>query len=151
MPKNQSLALHRRSEAVRHFKNGCTFAQIAEKVGYAHRGTAHKVVTAALKDRIVEDIDEHRRLEVDRLDALQCEMWDIVSGPAPVSQRMRAARLIIQIIKERAKILGLYDHPPERPRMLIEPRENNPGKATSGPCSCQCHDPVARERMTSGS
>lgn len=121
MSRSRTLALSRKCEAVRHFRAGCTFDQIAKKVGFAHRGTAHRMVTEAFRERIDEDIDTHRRLEVERLDAVQAAMWDIMASSEPFEDRTKAAALIVAVIKERSKILGLYDHAPAEPRLLINP------------------------------
>lgn len=138
MPRSRTAALSRKSEALRLFANGCTFSEIANRVGYAHRGTAHKVVNAALRERIADDIDEYRRSEVARLDELQSVIWDELDAAA-TGGRLRAAALILKIIEQRAKVLGLYHQSAEPPRMLIDPSLGNPGKATSEECHCDCH------------
>ena len=119
MGRSRTLALKRKSDAVRHHREGATFDQIAKKVGFANRGTAHRVVTRAYKERIVDDIDFHRRSEVDRLDAVQSEMWEILDESTVNDERFKAAGVILKVIDLRSKILGLYDHPPAQPQMLI--------------------------------
>jgi len=125
MPRSQSLALARRSDAVCLFRQGRTFEQIANSVGFANRGTAHRVVRKAFESRIVEDIDLHRQFELERLDAVQAAVWDpMVAGD------IGAANVILKIIHERAQLLGLLDHPPRVQQMLIQPGGGNTGKAT---------------------
>jgi hypothetical protein len=138
MSRSRTAALHRKSEALRHFASGCTFDEVARRVGFAHRGTAHKVVNAALRERIAEDVDEYRRLEVARLDALQSALWDELDSGA-TNIRLRAAALILKVIEQRAKVLGLHHRSAEPPRMLVAPRRGNSEKATSDGCGCDCH------------
>lgn len=125
MGRSRTLALARKSEAVRHFRNGCTFDQIAKKVGFANRGTAHRVVTQAYTERIADDIDAHRALEVCRLDAVQAEMWDVMDKSTAAGERIAAANVILKVIDQRSKLLGLYDHPPAPPQMLINRPNGN--------------------------
>lgn len=131
MPRSRTLALSRQTEAVALRREGHTFDQIATKVGYANRGTAYRVVKAAFETRIAADIDEHRAMEVARLDALQSEMWDVLDSATKPEQRVSATSMILKIVQARSKLLGLYDNPAEPARMLIDPSLSNPGKATS--------------------
>ena len=130
MPKSRTLALARQSDAVALFREGQTFDQIAGAVGFANRGTAHRVVTKAFRERLVENIDMHRQLELDRLDDLQATLWPLME-----SGDVKAAALILEVIGQRSKLLGLLDHRPA-PRVLVndsaveESDEGNPGKAT---------------------
>lgn len=121
MPRSTTLALSRKADAVTLFRQGNTFEQIARKVGFSHRGTAHRAVKTALKEHIVEDIEDYRRQEVMRLDAVQSELWDIMTSDAPVLVRIRASASILKVIDLRCKVLGLYDRPPTPPQMLVDP------------------------------
>jgi hypothetical protein len=51
---------------------------------------------------IAPSIEEHRELEMDRLDILQRTYW----GPA-VNGNLRAADYVLRVIDKRAKLLGL--------------------------------------------
>ncbi len=55
---------------------GYTYQQIADELGYANRGTVHRVVQQTLQSVQTENVEMLRALEVDRLDALQCGLWD---------------------------------------------------------------------------
>src|SRR6476659_5095354 len=74
--RNRALAAERRSRAVEMALTGSSYQAIADELGYANRGTVYRLVKNALEDRQVETIDELRRLEVDRLDALQVAIWE---------------------------------------------------------------------------
>ena len=54
---------------------GCSYEQFAREVGYANRGTAHRVVAKALSERLADDIDQLREMELARLDALLASLW----------------------------------------------------------------------------
>ncbi len=122
MPRSRTRALAKQSDAVDLFRKGKTFEEIASSVGYANRGTAHRVVTNAFRSRVVENIDVHRQMEVDRLDDLQAALYPLVDAG-----NLEAIRTVVQIIHERSRILGLYEHLPER-RVLVS--EGNTGEAT---------------------
>jgi hypothetical protein len=84
---------------------GSSYQAIADKLGYANRGTVYRLVKNALEDRQVESIDELRQLEADRLDALQVAIWE-----GAMSGDVRAVAAVVRIMHLRAKILGLYSH-----------------------------------------
>ena len=82
--------------------DGVSYGAIAAEVGYSHRGTAYKAVHKALAERVVEGVDTLRRLEVDRLDALQAALW-----PTALAGDTAAATIVLRIIEQRARLLGL--------------------------------------------
>ena len=51
-------------------KQGWTYEQIAADLGYTDRSSAHKAVSAALRDLVNPRAEELRQLEAERLDAL---------------------------------------------------------------------------------
>jgi hypothetical protein len=72
------------------------------KLGYANRGTVHRLVHTALTRELDEDVENHRRLEGDRLDALQMSVWGTAMGGDAA-----AAHQVVQIIRTRCRLLGL--------------------------------------------
>lgn len=71
-------------EAVRLKTAGCTYEQIAAELGYANRGTVHRIVSEALQARETDSIDLLRQVELDRLDALQLSLWPrAMAGDVP--------------------------------------------------------------------
>ena len=83
---------------------GMSYEQIAQQVGYANKGTAHKVIAKALERREVEDVDFLRAVEVGRLNALQAALWD-----RAMSGNLAACRSILHILDLRSRLLGLYE------------------------------------------
>ena len=101
--RNRALAAERRRRAVEMALGGATYQQIAQGMGYANRGTVHRIVQQALRQREVDGIDEVRLLELGRLDALQAALW----GPA-LEGDTRAAVVVLRLIDRRCRLLGLY-------------------------------------------
>ncbi len=140
----KALANWRKCRAVELAMDGKTYDQIAREVGYANRGTAHRVVMKALADRLLDDVEELREFEAARLDALQAALWD-----KAMSGDVRSTISILRIIDRRCRLLGLYDHKAveEFPRYLVMPEAGlgNPGEAThastAGDC-CSCSSAV---------
>ncbi len=111
--RNRPLAAWRKATAVELAVEGHTYDTIAKQVGYAYRGTAHRVVRQALDERIADNVDELRATEVARLDALQAAVW-----PAAMAGDLEAVRQVTALIEKRARLLGLYPtgrHKPEEP------------------------------------
>ena len=100
--RNRALAAARQARAVELATHGMTYQQIADELGYANRGTVYRLVQTALTRELQEDVETHRRLERDRLDALQVSLWE-----RAMSGDLAAAHQVIQIIRTRCRLLGL--------------------------------------------
>ena len=98
----RALASWRRSRALALAMSGCTYDEIAAQVGYANRGSAWKVVNAALRSASAGLATEYRDLELARLDALQAAHW-----PQAMSGSVKAADLVLRVIDRRIRLLGL--------------------------------------------
>jgi hypothetical protein len=86
---------------------GLSYDDIAEQVGYTNRGTAWRAVQHALRERTLQAVDEHREMELARLDALQAAHWEAaVSG-----SDLKAAELCLKVSAQRIKLLGLEASP----------------------------------------
>lgn len=83
-------------------REGKTWQQIAEAVNYATAMGAWKAYQRACQRTLQEPTDEARRIELDRLDALQRTYWE----PA-VEGNLRAADFVLRVIDRRARILGI--------------------------------------------
>ncbi len=114
--RNRPLAAWRRARAVELAIEGHTYEQIADAVGYSNRGSAHRAVKKALDQRIAEGVDELRRLEVDRLDALQSSLW-----PQALAGDLAAAGQVLRIINTRSRLLGLMPTGRHKPEAPLEP------------------------------
>ncbi len=102
---------------------GHTYDQIAAEVGYANRGTAYKVVQAALGARTVAGVDALRSVESARLNALQAALW-----PDAMAGDVSAVQAVLKIVMQRCRLVGLVDPrpaapEPERPRSVVVPPE----------------------------
>jgi transposase-like protein len=117
--RNRPLAAWRKARAVELAIEGCTYDQIAAEVGYANRGTAYKVVQAALGARTVAGVDALRSVESARLDALQAALW-----PDAMAGDVSAVQAIVKIVMQRCRLLGLLGpgeaaRPSEQPRSVV--------------------------------
>lgn len=71
--RDRALAKWRKARAVELRIEGRGYDDIAREVGYANRGTAHRVVQKALSARTADGVDRLRVMEVARLNALQLQ------------------------------------------------------------------------------
>jgi hypothetical protein len=98
----KALTEHRRTRVVELVTSGLSYEQAAAEVGYRSRSAAWKAFHRALADREVEAIDEHRVIEVARLDAVQAAYWD-----EAVSGDVQAAQVVLRCIDQRSRLQGL--------------------------------------------
>ena len=110
--RNRALAAYRRTKAIEMATAGCTYQQIADELGYANRGTVHRIVRQALEVQQAESVELLREVEVRRLDALQTGLWE-----AALAGDVDAVHACLRIIQARIKVLGLAESgPAKRPR-----------------------------------
>ena len=81
---------------------GWTYQAIADEVGYANRGTVHRIVQQTLAKHEVESIELHRNLELARLDSLLKTYF-----PQAISGDLKSAELVLKISALRIKLLRL--------------------------------------------
>ena len=100
--RDRALATWRRTRSVELKIAGHSYQEIAEELGYANRGTVHKIIKEALAGREADAVDMLRQVEVDRLNALQAAVWSrAIQGHLP---SIAAAQ---RLIEARCKVLGL--------------------------------------------
>lgn len=99
-PKAQSL--HREARAVELLMAGRDYDQIAAELGYSSRSGAWRAVQRALRKRREAVAGEYLAFELDRLDTLQCALWDAAINGDP-----KAVDGILKIIDRRCELLGL--------------------------------------------
>lgn len=94
--------LERETQVIDLRRQGLTFDQIAEAVGYTTAGGAKHAYDRAMKRIIAPDVEQIRVVEADRLDIAQAAIWGrVVVGDLP------AITTLIRIMERRAKLLGL--------------------------------------------
>jgi len=96
----------RQRRAIELRRSGCTFDEIAVKLGYSGRGGAYKAVRKALRSVIEQPALEFLALELSRLDALQQAVWDQALRGDP-----KAVDAVLKIMDRRATYLGLNAPP----------------------------------------
>lgn len=100
--KNHVLAAQRRTAAVRLLREGQTYQQVADTLGYANKGTVHRLVRKALVAHEVDEVDSYRHTELERLDALQAALWD-----QALAGDVRASEQCLRIVQTRVRLLAL--------------------------------------------
>lgn len=126
----------RRTEATKLRRQGWTLQEIADKYGVSVV-TVHRDIQLVLRRTIeagVTEMDEHRALELERIDSAIFEVMSILEGRNPESKhsvelaayetdedtsvddalearaelRLKAVDRLVKLNQERAKLLGLY-------------------------------------------
>lgn len=113
MPKSKSDALAKRQQAVRLHKDGATFDQIAEQVGWANRGTAFTAVMQEYRARIDEDVMEKRARALLEADQIRAGLCDVIQTTDSDSVKVHALGRLLDVNKHIAKLQGLVDYVPK--------------------------------------
>lgn len=99
---SKARSVHREARAVELLMAGRDYDHIAAELGYSSRSGAWRAVQRALRKRREEVAGEYLTLELDRLDALQCALWDDAIAGDP-----KAVEGVLKIIDRRCELLGL--------------------------------------------
>ena len=102
MATSRAVAAVKRAKVVEAVADGATYEQAAQQAGYATRSGAYKAFWKALDGREAEAVEDHRALELARLDALQAPLWE-----KALSGDVKAANAVLRIIDQRVRLLGL--------------------------------------------
>ncbi len=102
MATSRAVAAVKRAKVVEAVAEGATYERAAKQAGYATRSGAYKAFWKAVDGREADAVDEHRMLEVQRLDALQVAIWD-----KALSGDIKALNAVLRIIEQRSRLLGL--------------------------------------------
>lgn len=101
--KRKLTAAERKRKVLELRLKGLDFRTIAQRVGYANPGTAHRAYTSALQDIPKAAADELRTTELARYDQAQLLiMRKIRKGD------LDAVHALIRLSDQRAKLTGLY-------------------------------------------
>ncbi len=111
---------------------GLGYAEIAREVGYANKGTAHKVIAQALEARECQDVDLLRQVELDRLDALQVALW-----PRAVRGDVPAVLAVLRVLDQRIRLLGLAEVPRKQKPQDAWPSCHGPATVVIHPDDCR--------------
>lgn len=101
-PKNDPALIEREAEVLKLRRGGLTFDLIAERVGYRHASSAHAAYVRACKRIVQSDVEEIRKVEIDRLDVAQAAIWgNVLKGDT------KAVDTLLRLMSRRAALLGL--------------------------------------------
>lgn len=81
---------------------GATFDQIGKQLGYASASGAYNAYRRACLKIIYEEVEETRKMEMDRLDNAQTRIM-----PAVNLGDIQAVNALLRIMERRARLLGL--------------------------------------------
>jgi len=94
--------VEKRADAIRLRISGCSYDQIAERLGYANRSSAFKAVEAGRLAILAEPAAELVALECARLDELMVALW-----PKALAGDVQAVDRVLRVMERRARYLGL--------------------------------------------
>lgn len=104
-PKGQAPkpeVLQKETQVVALRREGRTWDQIAQIVGYKDPSGAHSAYMRASARVVAEDVEAIRQIETERLDMLQSAYWtQAMSGDVPSGLQ------VLRIMERRSKLLGL--------------------------------------------
>ena len=100
--RDKALASARKQRAIELKMQGMSYQQIADEMGYSSRGTVYTIIRDAQSAHLDDTVEEHRRLELERLDALQASLW----GRAMAGDVL-ATMAVVKVIESRVRLLGL--------------------------------------------
>lgn len=102
-PRKKPLAAaEQQARALALRKQGWTYQEIADELGYANPSGPFKAITKALKALIQEPTDALRRMELERLDLILKSLM-----PALLKGSPRHAEVALKAMDRRAALLGL--------------------------------------------
>lgn len=102
MATSRAVAAVKRAKVVEAVADGATYDQAAKQAGYATRSGAYKAFWKAIDGREADAVEQHRALELARLDALQVGLWDRAEAGD-----VKAVNAVLRIIEQRSRLLGL--------------------------------------------
>lgn len=99
----------RRAEVWKLRKSGLTYDEIAKRLGATAAQIASDITACFKRYRTLteKETEDARRLELERLDAVQAAWWDRAVGTKFQPAEERAWRVIEGVMNRRAKLLGL--------------------------------------------
>ncbi|MFO0851666.1 MAG: sigma factor-like helix-turn-helix DNA-binding protein [Gemmataceae bacterium] len=111
--------------ALEYRKQGCTYQQIADRLGCGIK-TAHKHVNQALarlREDCRETAEEVRTLELQKLDQMEARLVEQIEafGAVPSKECHRAMELRLKVIQQRCKLLGLTAPPTQQVNVIAPP------------------------------
>ncbi len=117
VPHRDVNAAERATMAVELLKQRFSYDEIAKRCGYSDRKSAWNAIQRELKRRIVPKIDEYRAQELDILDKIHQEVWQVAFNTADekgdIKTNLWAVDRLLELSKDRRKLLNLDVRPEE--------------------------------------
>jgi hypothetical protein len=100
--KPNTEVLNKENQVVELRRQGLTWQQIADTVGYSAPMSAYDAWHRANRRIVADGIDDIRKIEQERLDIAQAAIWpEVIQGEIP------AVNTLLKIMERRSKLLGL--------------------------------------------
>lgn len=103
-----ATAAEKRKKALDLRRAGWSYQDIADEVGYANKGSAHRAVKQGIAAITRESATELLELELERLDDMFAGLYE-----AARQGDLFSVDRALKIIDQRARFLGLYERKPE--------------------------------------
>ena len=101
--RKELAVLEREHRVVKLRTQGRTYESIAKELGYADASGAREAWLRATKRAPVDNINEYRQIQMNRLESLVAILW-----PKIEAGDLQAFPHLMSALKEEATILGLY-------------------------------------------
>lgn len=110
-------AAERACMAMELLKQRLSYDEIATRCGYSSRAAAWTAIQREMQRRIVPKIDEYRHQELDILDKIHQEVWQVAFDTAnkegEIKTNLWAVDRLLELSKDRRKLLNLDVRPEE--------------------------------------
>lgn len=83
-------------------REGHTWSEISQEVGYQSPSGSRDAFIRAMQRVLVDDVEDLRALEYDRLEHLHAAHWE-----KAISGDIKSTEVVLKIMDRRAKLLGL--------------------------------------------
>ena len=116
--KRRLTGREREAQAIELRKEGYTYQEIADTLGYRSPSGARDAILRAMKRLLpAENVEEVRSMEVARLDAIMRRLWKKLKPEAFGKDELLVVDRILKVMDRRARLYGL--DAPER-QIVIE-------------------------------
>lgn len=104
--KERAIAAHERAvKALTLLRDGYTYRQIADALGYKSTASVHEAVQRLLKRLPKQTVEEMREIERERLDRFHKVLADMTENGGKMAPR--AIEVAVRVSERRAKLFGL--------------------------------------------
>lgn len=119
---NQAIIAEQTARAYELKLQGWSYRRIAEELQVS-LGTAHNRVQAAIAQRVDPLVEEHRAIELDKLEEAEARLWEQIHHGGPKGLA-RNVEVLIKLSERRSKLVGM--DAPERKEIAAQVETKSP-------------------------